>query len=113
MKTRTPIAAMLALMLSAASPALPSDAAVITAKKALDAAMSLVNLAEAYMPQSKSAQAEPLYKRSPAIVEKNRGPKHPDVAERLENLAALYRASGKARKAVELEKRAAAIRAAR
>ena len=74
--------------------------------------MSLANLAEVYMSQRRFAQAEPLYKRSLEIVEKIRGPKHPDAAERLEKLAALYRASGKAKKAVDLEKRAAAIRAA-
>jgi hypothetical protein len=37
------------------------------------------------------AKAEPLFRRSLAILEKALGPDHPSVATSLENLAALYR----------------------
>jgi tetratricopeptide (TPR) repeat protein len=54
-------------------------------------AASLNNLAELYRAQGQYAQAEPLYKRSLAIVEKALGPDHPNVATSLNNLALLYK----------------------
>jgi tetratricopeptide (TPR) repeat protein len=75
------------------------------------AAGTLNNLAALYYLQGRYAQAEPLYKRSLAIMEKALGPDHPDVALSLENLAALYRATNRMKEAEVLEKRAAAIRA--
>jgi hypothetical protein len=44
-------------------------------------AQSLNNLAELYRRLGRSADAEPLYKRSLAIREKVLGPDHPDIAE--------------------------------
>ena len=44
------------------------------------------------MPRGQYAEAEPLYKRSLAIMEKALGPDHPMVALSLNNLALLYRA---------------------
>ena len=74
-------------------------------------ALSLNNLAGLYRTQGDTAKAEPLYKRSLAIVEKALGPDHPDVATSLENLAKLYRATKRNTEAEALEKRAARIRA--
>jgi len=70
----------------------------------------LNNLAVLYKPQGQYAQAEPLYKRSLAIMEKALGPDHPDVATSLENMGALYRATKRKKEAKELEARAARIR---
>ncbi len=61
--------------------------------------------------QGKYAEAEPLYKRSLAIVEKALGPEHPDVATSLKNYAALLRKTGRATEASKMEARAKAIRA--
>ena len=72
-------------------------------------AASLNNLAEIYRKQGKYAQAEPLYKRSLAIMEKALGPEHPSVATSLNNLALLYQAQGKYAEAEPLYKRALAI----
>ena len=74
---------------------------------------SLNNLAGLYRTQGQYAQAEPLYKRSLAILEKALGPDHPSVAMSLENMAALYRKTDRKGEAEALEKRAAAIRAIR
>ena len=73
-------------------------------------AASLNNLAALYKSQGKYEQAEPLYKRSLAIVEKALGPDHPNVATSLENLATLYRATKRDEEAEKLEQRATAIR---
>ena len=74
-------------------------------------ATSLNNLAALYQTQGHYAQAEPLYRRSLAILERALGPDHPDVATSLENLAALYRATQRIAEAEKLEERAARIRA--
>ncbi len=74
-------------------------------------ALSLNFLADIYRAQGQYAQAEPLYKRALAIVEKALGPDHPSVAASLENLAALYRATKRDEEAETLEQRAARIRA--
>jgi tetratricopeptide (TPR) repeat protein len=55
-------------------------------------------------------QAEPLYRRALAIVEKLLGPEHPDTATSLNNLAALYDAQGEYEHAEPLYQRALAIR---
>jgi hypothetical protein len=57
------------------------------------------------------AKAEPLFRRSLAILEKALGPDHPSVATSLENLAALYRATKRDTEAEQLEVRAKRIRA--
>ena len=73
-------------------------------------AESLNNLAELYRTQGKYAEAEPLYKRSLAILEKVLGPNHPDVAKSLEIYAALLQETGRGSEAEELGSRAKAIR---
>ncbi len=72
-------------------------------------AVSLTNLAALYYNQGKYTEAEPLYKRALAIVEKTLGPEHPRVATGLNNLAALYDAQGKYAEAEPLYKRALGI----
>ncbi len=73
-------------------------------------ATSLNNLAELYRVQGKYADAEPLYLRALAIVEKALGPEHPDVAASLNNLAALYHTQGRYAEAEPLFERSLAIR---
>ena len=73
-------------------------------------ARSLNNLAAAYAAQGKYAEAEPLYQRALAILEKVLGPDHPDVAAVLSNYADLLRATKRGTEAASLEARAAAIR---
>ncbi len=60
--------------------------------------------------QGKYAEAEPLYQRSLAILEKTLGPEHPNVALSLENYAALLRKTKREDKAEGMEARARAIR---
>jgi tetratricopeptide (TPR) repeat protein len=62
-------------------------------------AKSLNNLAELYRVQGKYAEAEPLCKRSLAMLEKALGPNHPDVATVCENMAKCYRNLGKEKEA--------------
>ena len=64
----------------------------------------------AYQAQGRYAEAEPLHKRSLAILEKALGPEHPNVATSLENYAALLRETGRTAEADKLEARAKAIR---
>ncbi len=66
-----------------------------------------------YRLQGRYAKAEPLYKRSLAILEKALGAEHPNVAASLENYAALLRKTGRGTEASKLEARAKAIRAKR
>ena len=68
-------------------------------------ATSLNNLAGIYVTQGKYAEAEPLYKRSLAIL----GPEHPDVAASLNNLAVLYDNQGRYEEAEPLYQRALAV----
>ncbi len=56
------------------------------------------------------ADAEPLFKRSLVIREKELGPNHPEVATSLNNLAELYRIQGKYTEAELLYKRSLDIR---
>ena len=60
-----------------------------------DVAQSLNNLALLYMAQGRYAEAEPLYKRALAILQKALGPEHPANATSLNNLALLYHAQGR------------------
>jgi len=72
---------------------------------------SLNNLALLYDTQGQYAQAEPLYLRALAILEKALGPDHPSVAKSLANYADLLQKTGPTAEADELEERARAIRA--
>ena len=72
--------------------------------------MCLNNLALLYDDQGHYAEAEPLFKRPLAIMEKALGPNHPHVATTLENYAALLRETGRTAKADKMEARAKAIR---
>ena len=72
---------------------------------------SLNNLAAAYTVQGRYNEAEPLYRRSLAILEKSRGPTHPDLVICLENYAALLRETHRPAEAAKLEQRARAIEA--
>ena len=67
-------------------------------------------LALRYRTQGNYAKAEPLYKRSLAILEKTLGPDHPDVAQSLENYVALLWKTNRAAEAVKMESRAKRIR---
>ena len=58
-------------------------------------AQGLDELAAVYFVQGRYAEAEPLFKRALAIVEKVKGPEHPDVALALANLATVYEAQGR------------------
>ena len=59
-------------------------------------ATNLNNLATLYQAQGHYAEAEPLYQRALAIMEKADGPEHPYVATSLENYASLLRRLGSA-----------------
>ncbi len=71
--------------------------------------MALNNLAELYRAQGRYAEAEPLFKRALAIVEKSLGPEHPHVAKALQNYAALLRETGRGAEATRMEARAKAV----
>jgi tetratricopeptide (TPR) repeat protein len=75
----------------------------------VDTAQSLNNLARLYYEQGKYAEAEPLYKRSLAIVEKALGYKHPNLFTVLMNYADLLRKMSRGAEAAKLEARAAKI----
>jgi tetratricopeptide (TPR) repeat protein len=75
----------------------------------LQFAFSLNQLAELYRKQGKYKEAEPLYRRSLFIVEKQLGEDHPDVAVRLNNLAVLYQNQGKYNEAEPLYLRSLSI----
>ena len=72
-------------------------------------ATSLNNLAGLYQAMGRYAEAEPLYRRSLAIWEKQLGPDHPHVATSLNDLAALHRAIGRYGEAEPLYRRSLAI----
>ena len=74
-----------------------------------DVGTSLNKLAALYRSQGRYAEAEPLYKRSLAILEKALGPDHPEVGVSLDNLATLYRSQGRYAEAEPLHKRSLAI----
>jgi tetratricopeptide (TPR) repeat protein len=72
--------------------------------------MNLNNLALIYYNQGKHAKAEPLYRRTLAILQKALGPEHPSVATVLENYAILLRETDRNAEADKLKARARAIR---
>ena len=59
--------------------------------------------------QGRYAEAEPLYKRGLAVLEKTLGSEHPDIATSLSNLALLYQAQARYAEAEPLFKRGLAI----
>ena len=71
---------------------------------------SLNNLAILYREMGRYAEAEPLYRRSLEIREKQLGRDHPDVAGSLNNLANLYSDMGRYAEAEPLFRRSLAIR---
>jgi tetratricopeptide (TPR) repeat protein len=71
----------------------------------------LFNQAGLYLgKRARYAEAEPLYQRALAILEKTLGPEHPNVANTLNNLAGLYYDRGKFAEAEPLYLRALAMR---
>jgi CHAT domain-containing protein/tetratricopeptide (TPR) repeat protein len=74
-----------------------------------DVVDSLGNLAVLYRLQGRFTDAEPLFKRSVAILEKRLSPEHPALAGPLNNLAQLYFGEGRYPEAEALYKRAIAI----
>jgi CHAT domain-containing protein/Tfp pilus assembly protein PilF len=74
-----------------------------------DYAGALNNLAELYRSVGRDADAEPLYKRAIAIMEKAVGLNSVDIAPELNNLAALYQRQGRHAEAEPLFKRALAL----
>ena len=74
-------------------------------------ATNLNSLAFLYHDQRKYAEAEPLYRRALAIIEKAVGPDHPKVTATLESYAALLRKTNREYEALKMEARAKAIRA--
>jgi tetratricopeptide (TPR) repeat protein/CHAT domain-containing protein len=75
----------------------------------LKEALRLTEKAAQLDEQGRYAEAEPLLKRSLAIVEKTLGPNHPAVAEPLNALANLYYHQGRYKEAEPLFKRSLAI----
>jgi tetratricopeptide (TPR) repeat protein len=74
---------------------------------------SAKNWHDSYQALGRYGEAEPLYRRSLAILEKALGPKHPSVATNLENYAAMLRETGRTAEADKMEARAKAIRVKR
>jgi tetratricopeptide (TPR) repeat protein len=69
----------------------------------------LNDLAALLRRESKYADAEPLYRRALAILEKQLGPEHPDIARSLNNLALLFEFDRRYAEAEPLYRRALAI----
>jgi tetratricopeptide (TPR) repeat protein len=76
----------------------------------IDQVTNLINQAEDHLKQRRYAEAEPLYKRALAIIEKAVGPNHPVFVAMLNKLATLYREQGKYAEAEPLYRRALEIR---
>ena len=75
-----------------------------------DFAGALNNLAQVYGDMGRDAEAEPLYKRSLAVMEKAAGLDSADMAPELNNLAALYQRQFRYAEAEPLFRRALALR---
>jgi CHAT domain-containing protein/Tfp pilus assembly protein PilF len=75
-----------------------------------DLAGAINNLAQVYGDMGRDGEAEPLYKRALAIMEKSAGLDSADIAPELNNLAALYERQLRYPEAEPLFKRALAIR---
>ena len=73
-------------------------------------ATNLNNLALIYYIRGRYSEAEPLYRRSLAILEKTQGSEHLDVATTLNNIVELYKAQGKYAEAEPFLARARSIR---
>ncbi len=73
-------------------------------------ALSFQNLALFYEDRGKYPKAEPLFKRSLAILEKALGSEHPTLVAGLENYAGFLRKTGNTAEAEVMEGRASAIR---
>jgi len=71
---------------------------------------SLENLAMLYQAQGKYTEAQPLFERSLAMMEKTLGPEHPDLMESLKNYTALLQKMGRDAEAAKIEARLLAIR---
>jgi CHAT domain-containing protein/Tfp pilus assembly protein PilF len=74
-----------------------------------DLAAALNNLAQIYGDQGHDDQAEPLYKRAIALMEKGTGQGSVEIAPLLNNLAALYQRQSRFTEAEPLFKRALAV----
>ena len=70
---------------------------------------ALSELADVYRSEARYGEAEPLYKRSLAILEKAHGPEHPDISVVLNNFANFYNEQGRYADAEPLYKRSQAI----
>ncbi|WP_417912193.1 tetratricopeptide repeat protein [Candidatus Electronema sp. TJ] len=79
-------------------------------KEDKELALVLDRLATLHQYQGDYKTAEPLFKRSLAIDEKNLGKNHPDVAASLNNLAGLYYSQGRYEDAEPLYKRSLEIK---
>lgn len=75
-----------------------------------DLAAALNNLAQIYSDQGHDDQAEPLYNRAIALMEKGTGLDSVEIAPLLNNLAALYQRQSRFAEAEPLFKRALAVR---
>ncbi|WP_298243093.1 CHAT domain-containing tetratricopeptide repeat protein [uncultured Bradyrhizobium sp.] len=75
-----------------------------------DLAAALNNLAQIHADQGRDDQAEPLYKRAVALMEKGTGQGSVEIAPLLNNLAALYQRQSRFTEAESLFKRALAVR---
>ena len=97
-------------------PPLSSSDGKISGRKSLarpdhpNVASALNNLAGVLEAMNRLDEAEPLFRRALAILEKSYGPDHPQVAFCLNNLAELLRATGRPSEAEPLFRRALAIR---
>ncbi|WP_027552099.1 CHAT domain-containing tetratricopeptide repeat protein [Bradyrhizobium sp. Cp5.3] len=96
------------------SEALPLAQAMVASLEKSDngreLAAALNNLGQVYAGQGRDDLAEPIYKRSIALMEKSLGLETPLVAAELTNLAALYQRQGRFAEAEPLFKRALAVR---
>ena len=72
-------------------------------------AAAAVAFTEDSITEEQQIEAEPLFKRSLAILEKALGPEHPQVATILRNMAEYYKKTGKKKEAKRLEERAKII----
>ena len=73
---------------------------------------SLSKLGALYSSQGRYAEAEPLFKRTLAIIQTSLGPKHPGMARVLYRYAEVMRKTGRSVDAVKLEARARAVETA-
>jgi CHAT domain-containing protein/Tfp pilus assembly protein PilF len=95
------------------SEALPLAQAMVTSLEnttnSRDLAAALNNLGQIYADQGHDDQAEPLYKRAIALMEKGTGQGSVEIAPLLNNLAALYQRQSRFSEAEPLFKRALAV----